>query len=125
MSSKNLPLLPLFCGYLATAFFTLQYIPQTILNFKRKSVSGFSTAGIIIKLVGASFLAVNAYITGETLPVVLYGVLNITQHTIFMIQFATYTNKQQFYFWIMFPVIPFILGIYLPITMCKFFLLIF
>lgn len=124
--SSNLPLFPLFCGYLATACFTLQYIPQTILNFKRKSVQGFSTAGIIIKLIGASFLAINAYITGETLPVVLYGLLNITQHSIFMIQFATYTQQQHFYFWILFPVIPFLLGIYLPITMCMlYFFLIF
>eukprot|EP00475_Leptophrys_vorax_P041244 TRINITY_DN777_c0_g1_i2.p1 TRINITY_DN777_c0_g1~~TRINITY_DN777_c0_g1_i2.p1 ORF type:complete len:105 (-),score=26.27 TRINITY_DN777_c0_g1_i2:63-377(-) len=51
-------------GHFATICFTLQYIPQAIKNYRRQSVKGFSTTGIIIKLVGAAFLAVNAYILG-------------------------------------------------------------
>jgi hypothetical protein len=51
-------------GHFATMCFTLQYIPQAIKNYRRQSVKGFSTTGIIIKLVGASFLSVNAYILG-------------------------------------------------------------
>lgn len=37
-------------GYFATLCFTLQYIPQAILNYKRKSITGFSTTGILIKV---------------------------------------------------------------------------
>jgi uncharacterized protein with PQ loop repeat len=113
----EMPWLPLISGYLATVCFTFQYIPQIILNYKRKSVSGFSTSGIIIKLVGASFLAINAHLTGEAIPVVLYGLLNIAQHSIFMFQFATYTQKRQFYIWILFPIVPILMGRYLPSTM--------
>lgn len=43
-----------------------RYLPQTWLNFRRKSVKGFSTHGIIIKLFGASFLLVNSYLNGGT-----------------------------------------------------------
>ena len=41
-----------------------RYIPQTCLNFRRKSVVGFSTTGIIVKHVGASFLFMNSLLTG-------------------------------------------------------------
>jgi uncharacterized protein with PQ loop repeat len=54
-------------GNFATVCFTLQYIPQMIKNYKRQSVQGFSTAGIIMKLLGASFLTINAYILGGNL----------------------------------------------------------
>ena len=63
------------------------------LNFKRKSVRGFSTTGIVIKLVGASFLFMNAYMTGELISVVLYGLFNVLQHSIFMIQFSMYPSN--------------------------------
>eukprot|EP01080_Neovahlkampfia_damariscottae_P003964 gene3964-7220_t len=108
---------PILAGYIATFCFTLCYLPQAILNFQRKSVSGFSTTGIVIKLIGASFLGVNAYILGETVPTVLYGGFNILQHSIFMWQFATYTKNQQFYLWITFPLFALFLGQYLPATM--------
>ena len=45
----------------------LRYVPQMWLNFRRKSVKGFSTYGIIIKLIGASFLLVNSYLNGGML----------------------------------------------------------
>jgi hypothetical protein len=43
-------------------------MPQTILNYKRKSVAGFSTSGIIIKLIGSCFLIINAWVSGGTSP---------------------------------------------------------
>lgn len=48
--------------------------------------SGFSASGIIIKLLGAAFLAVNSYFTGEPAAVVAYGLCNVGQHLIFMVQ---------------------------------------
>lgn len=42
----------------------IRYLPQAWLNYQRQSVKGFNTTGIIIKLLGACFLTVNAYLTG-------------------------------------------------------------
>ena len=53
-----------FLGMTATFCFTLQYAPQALLNYQRKSTKGFSSNGIIIKLIGAAFLMINAYLTG-------------------------------------------------------------
>jgi uncharacterized protein with PQ loop repeat len=113
---KNLPIDGLLAGYFATICFTVQYIPQTILNFKRKSVKGFSTHGILIKLIGASFLCINSIFMGENIPVILYGLLNVIQHIIFMFQFGSYNNSYYWYGWILFPIVPYYLALYFPIT---------
>jgi uncharacterized protein with PQ loop repeat len=110
---------PLLAGYLAAICFTIQYFPQAILNFQRKSVSGFSTLGIVVKLIGASFLGVNAYLTGESIPTILYGVFNITQHSVFMYQFATYTRSQHYYLWMGIPVVAASMGLLAPQTIRK------
>ncbi|KAL0481458.1 hypothetical protein AKO1_011226 [Acrasis kona] len=101
-------------GYFATACFTLQYAPQAVLNYKRKSVSGFSTTGILIKLLGAVFLGVNAILTGEALPVTVYGVFNILQHLIFMVQFTMFTGRKIFTLYLLLPLLPLVLGLLLP-----------
>jgi uncharacterized protein with PQ loop repeat len=98
MAVEDVPAIALTAGFFSTICFTVQYIPQAWLNYKRKSVSGLSTSGILIKLIGASFLGVNAAITGETFPVVLYGMFNIAQHLLFMIQFTLFTNKNIYLF---------------------------
>eukprot|EP00483_Globobulimina_turgida_P013502 UN13527 len=105
-----------FLGMTATLCFTLQYAPQAIKNFQRKSTMGFSSTGIIIKLVGAAFLMINAYLTGETTSVVLYGVFNVIQHSIFMYQFAIYKQDYKFLIWLLFPLLPFIIGTTFPFT---------
>ena len=110
------PLAALVCGYLSTFCFFCQYIPQTILNFKRKSVSGFSTTGIIIKLAGASFLLMNSILVNEAFPTTLYGLCNVIQHSVFMLQFSWYTGETSFLYWIAFPAIPYLLGSYAPYT---------
>jgi len=69
-------------------------------------VKGFSSLGIIMKHVGASFLVVNAILTHgnsrehrtsilmtfisliENLPVVVYGGVNVVQHSLFLIQYV-------------------------------------
>jgi uncharacterized protein with PQ loop repeat len=117
-------------GIFASFAFLLQYIPQMYLNFKRKSVRGFSTTGIIIKLVGASFLLMNSYMTGELLAVVLYGLFNVFQHSVFMIQFSMYSSdsvaadhtpvviagQRFFLLWLAFPVVPFLIARFAPQT---------
>jgi len=118
-------------------------LPQIFLNFRRKSVRGFSTLGIIIKHVGASFLFINALFTGENVAVVLYGLCNVVQHSIFMFQFAVYPSKsdhsrnsgsedldvtisiptpekslkEKYLLWLLFPLIPVALGVWFPATM--------
>lgn len=75
-------------GHLATCCFTIQYMPQAYKNYTRKSCHGFSSSGIVIKLVGAAFLMVNSYLLGELSSVILYGLFNVVQHSAFMIQYV-------------------------------------
>jgi uncharacterized protein with PQ loop repeat len=133
-------------GVFSSLCFLLQYVPQIVWNYSRKSVRGFSAVGIIMKLVGASFLLINALLTGENSAVVLYGLCNVVQHSIFMFQFSTYTHddshksegdlkelpqqsekgsvkeafterKEQFLAWLFFPILPIFMGFYFPETM--------
>ncbi|KAL0479733.1 hypothetical protein AKO1_007557 [Acrasis kona] len=111
------PAMALIAGLFSTFCFTVQYIPQAWLNYKRKSISGLSTSGILMKLIGASFLGINALMTWEALPVVLYGFFNIAQHILFMVQFTLFTNKSVYIAFCFVPFIPYLLAIYLPATM--------
>lgn len=101
LSSKIIirPLFPIL-----TQLPTIRYLPQAWLNYVRKSVKGFSSLGIIIKLVGASFLLVNAILTQgrvevyysivskfkskENYPVIAYGLVNVLQHSVFLVQYV-------------------------------------
>lgn len=82
-------------GYIASFCFTVHYIPQTYHNYKRKNIFGFSALGVIIKLIGASFLAVNSYFLNQPTSVVLYGFFNVAQHSFFMYQFAIYPSVKE------------------------------
>jgi uncharacterized protein with PQ loop repeat len=112
----EIPAYVFLSGYIATLAFTVQYVPQIYLNFKRRSVKGFSTIGILIKLIGAAYLCVNSYLIGEELPVILYGALNVAQHFIFLGQFTTYTGNRKYLLFFAVPLIPFITGELLPET---------
>jgi uncharacterized protein with PQ loop repeat len=114
MVVDNVPAIALAAGFFSTICFTVQYIPQAWLNYKRKSISGLSTTGILIKLIGASFLGINAAITGETFPVVLYGLFNIAQHMLFMIQFTLFTNKNIYLVYCLVPSLPYIFATWFP-----------
>jgi uncharacterized protein with PQ loop repeat len=107
-------------GILSSICFGLQYLPQAYLNFKRKSVKGFSTLGIIIKLAGASFLLVNSFLAGEAMPVVFYGLINVVQHSVFILQFSIYPSdvhsRENFFHWLLFPIVPYFIGVYSPQT---------
>jgi len=106
-----------YFGIVSSICFGIQYLPQTWLNFRRKSVKGFSTHGIIIKLFGASFLLVNSYLNGETFPVICYGLVNVIQHSIFILQFYFYTQESNYLQWLLFPAIPFLIGKNWPETL--------
>jgi len=119
-------------GFVASLCFTLQYIPQTVYNFRRKSVHGFSTTGIIIKYIGTSFLFINSILLGENMSVAMYGLCGVIQHSIFMIQFSLYASttdtkivslelpsttqprKDKYLLWMLFPFVPFSLGLAYP-----------
>mmetsp|Transcript_5196 Transcript_5196/g.5658 ORF Transcript_5196/g.5658 Transcript_5196/m.5658 type:complete len:220 (+) Transcript_5196:20-679(+) len=108
-----------FAGIFASFCFTVQYIPQAWHNYKRQSVRGFSAIGIIIKLIGAAFLFSNTFIQGETVAVVMYGLFNVTQHLVFMVQFSSYGSgdipgDKRFLWWLLFPLVPLLCGIYYP-----------
>jgi uncharacterized protein with PQ loop repeat len=107
--SKNS--LRLFDSTLTPSF---RYLPQAWKNYQRGSVVGFSTTGIIIKLIGASFLCINSFLLEESLPVLLYGILSLIQHSAFICQFAIYTSKRSFLLWLPFPLIPYTLGQLFP-----------
>jgi uncharacterized protein with PQ loop repeat len=95
MSDLNTVFIADVLGYIASLCFTLHYIPQTYHNWKRKNMFGFSALGVIIKLVGAAFLAVNSYFLLQPTSVVLYGFFNVAQHSFFIIQFALYPSKME------------------------------
>src|SRR3989338_8781962 len=104
-------------GHFASIIFAVQYCPQALLNWRRKSVKGFSGSSIIVKHVGACFLAINAYLQEESAPVVSYGLFNIIQHSIFLYQLASYDSgikSSKYWLWLAFPIVPFGLGIYFP-----------
>ncbi|KAF2070928.1 hypothetical protein CYY_007752 [Polysphondylium violaceum] len=106
-------------GIFSSICFGVQYLPQMYLNYQRRSVQGFSATGIIIKLIGASFLLINSWLIGESLPVVFYGLINVIQHTIFMFQFSIYdpAKATKYLPWVMFPIIPYLIGYRYPQTM--------
>ncbi|GAM22331.1 hypothetical protein SAMD00019534_055060 [Acytostelium subglobosum LB1] len=101
-------------GVFSSVCFGVQYVPQMYLNYSRRSVQGFSLHSIVIKLIGAAFLLVNSALTGESMPIVLYGLLNVLQHSIFMFQFALFSKEpstsNKTLPWIAFPLIPYLLG---------------
>jgi hypothetical protein len=117
MTTTIAPLSVILAGYLGTFCFTIQYAPQAVLNYKRKSVKGFSTTGILIKLIGAAYLGVNSALLGEALSVVIYGAFNIAQHLIFMFQFTIYTKQQRYLLYCLIPFVPYLCGVYFPWTM--------
>ena len=117
------PLLVKLAGYFATFCFTVQYAPQAWLNYKRKSVKGFSTTGILIKLIGAAYLGVNSALMGEEFSVVVYGAFNIAQHLIFMFQFTIFTHQRRYLVYCLIPFIPYFSGLFFPWTMGKYYLL--
>lgn len=82
-------------GNVASMCFFVVYVPQFILNFKRKSCNGFSLDSTIIKLVGSSFLCFNSLFNGSGLPVFLYGSLNTAQHLLFLFQFSYYSSHKK------------------------------
>eukprot|EP01125_Pyxidicula_operculata_P010557 TRINITY_DN3470_c0_g1_i3.p1 TRINITY_DN3470_c0_g1~~TRINITY_DN3470_c0_g1_i3.p1 ORF type:complete len:241 (+),score=40.14 TRINITY_DN3470_c0_g1_i3:118-840(+) len=112
----------LLMGYVAMISLTIQYFPQALLNFRRSSVYGFSIAGVIFKYIGACFLAVDSALLNEPSAVIVYGIFNISQHLIFIVQFYLYPSKSSsmdprlYLAWFLFPLFPYILGAYLPAT---------
>lgn len=102
---------------ITSVMFTLLYVPQMLLNRRRKSVEGFSSQAIVIKLFGAAFLTVNSLYTGEAIPVIAYGTLNVAQHSLFMLQFFTYAKIHNFRYLvciIVAPLLPYLAALYFP-----------
>jgi uncharacterized protein with PQ loop repeat len=108
-------------GMLASLLFTLQYVPQLRLNWRRRSTKGLSGTAIVIKEAGASFLLANAWLGDESAAVVLYGLFNVLQHSVFLIQLSVYADRAQaslYYLpWLLFPLAPMLLGSLAPSTM--------
>ena len=106
-------------GLLASTAFILQYLPQAVFNYRRKSVRGFSSDSIVFKYIGACFLFVNCVLIREKFPVTFYGFFNVLQHAIFLVQFTIYQQpmRLRFFLWICFPVVPFLLGSLLPASL--------
>mmetsp|Transcript_16846 Transcript_16846/g.27865 ORF Transcript_16846/g.27865 Transcript_16846/m.27865 type:complete len:296 (+) Transcript_16846:136-1023(+) len=102
-------------GVASTCLFGVQWIPQIMLNFNRKSVQGFSPSGAAMKWVGACFLLVNSYTASEPLPVVLYGVLNTVQVAVLISQFALWQDSKYFV-WLAFPLLPYLMAQLFPLS---------
>lgn len=101
-------------GNFSSFCFFIVYIPQFILNFRRKSCSGFSLHSTIIKLIGSAFLCFNSLYNGAGLPVFLYGALNTAEHLLFLFQFSYYSSSKKAIFVSPVILIPFLLAKYYP-----------
>jgi uncharacterized protein with PQ loop repeat len=122
IETKQMEHVASFLGLIASFCFIVQYAPQAWLNYRRKHVRGFSKMGIVIKHIGASFLWINSMILGETFAVQSYGMFNVLQHSIFMLQFSVYGDEvgskgdSRYLLWIFFPIIPIYMGLRYPQT---------
>ena len=105
---------PVLFGDMASICFFLVYIPQFLLNYKRKSVEGFSKSSVILKLIGSAFLCVNSLFNGSQFPIFLYGFLNTIEHSVFLIQFAIFGKQYFSLIYILFPIIPYLICIFFP-----------
>jgi hypothetical protein len=106
----------------ASLFFSFQYLPQLILNHRRKSILGFSTLSICIKFVGASFFFINSLILKESTTIILSAIFNIFQHELFMLQFSYFKKTIIYKLFGLFPLVPLIISTTFPKTICLFFL---
>jgi len=97
-------------GNIATMCFFIVYIPQFLLNYRRKSVVGFSLQSTVFKLIGSSFLFINSIKNGSGLPVFLYGFLNTIQHCAFLLQFWMYSNSKYCWIYCFIPLFPYYLA---------------
>jgi hypothetical protein len=77
----------------ATALFTSVYFPQIVLNRRRQSTRGFSTASMVVKLIGGAFLWTNAAMQGETAAVVAYGAFGFACYSVLLVQIALYSRR--------------------------------
>ena len=101
-------------GNLASLCFFTVYVPQFVLNYRRKSVKGFALSAIAWKLTGSSFLCVNSLFNGAAFPVFLYGLLNSMQHYGFIFQFWIYSGEAKCLFLLLIPVIPLVTCVFFP-----------
>ncbi|KAJ4459482.1 putative transmembrane protein [Paratrimastix pyriformis] len=99
---------------ISVAAFFFQYFPQLILNHRRRSVEGISLPGVLLKLLGATFLFVDAYLLDEPDALILYGLINTCQMMFFVHQFALYQRQYRIYWWLLSPLIPYVCGTLLP-----------
>eukprot|EP00760_Papus_ankaliazontas_P012536 PhM_4_TR15350/c0_g1_i1/m.42809 len=104
-------------GYLATFLFFVQYIPQISLNLRRKTVRGFSTLSIVIKMFGASFFMANYLLIMERWPTTLYSIICTGQYTVLILQ-AAYFDKHFFALSVLIaPFASFLISSSFPATM--------
>lgn len=96
-------------GNIASFSFFIVYVPQFILNFRRKSCRGFSLQSIAIKLFGSAFLFVNSIFNHSPFPVFLYGFLTTSQHIAFLFQFWLYGGSYFPLFLSLLPALPFLI----------------
>jgi uncharacterized protein with PQ loop repeat len=101
-------------GNIASFAFFIVYVPNFILNFRRKSCKGFSLQSTAIKLLGSSFLFVNSIFNESPFPVFLYGFLNTGQHIAFLIQFWLYGGSTFPLSLSLLPLFPFLICIQVP-----------
>jgi len=112
--------LAFFCGMVSTLLFSAVWIPQILLNYQRKSTQGFSTAGMVVRLTGSAFLYVNACVTGEPMPVILYGGFGYLVVAVLIGQIILYSNNKehsQLALVYLIPILPIALWWYFPATL--------
>lgn len=91
-------------GNVAAIVTFLQNIPQIILNLKRKSVKGFSSLSVIIRIFGTSFLMINEIIKKTSFSILLSAILLLIEYVIYIIQFIMYTSNKYYILSFLIPI---------------------
>ena len=95
-----------FFGALSSICFTFVYLPQLFLNFSRHSVQGLSLSSIVLRLFGSVFLCENSLFNNSPSSIFYYGLTNTIEHSLMLIQYANYTKKYIYIFFLFVPFLP-------------------
>ena len=101
-------------GNIASILFVSVYVPQFRLNYKRKSVEGFSLSSVVLKYSGNAFLFVNSIFQKAAIPILLYGGLSLVIQFGFLIQFYQYKSDILALLYTTIPMIPYFINIAVP-----------
>lgn len=93
-----------WAGNIAAVSFFIVQVPQILLNYRRRSTTGFSSLSVIIRVIGGSFMVSIGFVRHISFPLLFAGILNLLENLVFTIQFALYRQNKWYYLGFAIPV---------------------